>query len=187
MTDLITTAQEIQSFCEKQKWHFCIIGALALQFWGEQRLTKDVDLTLLTGFGSEEKFIDRLLENFAARREDAKDFALQNRVVLLQTPDGIGIDISLAAFPFEEEMINRAEYQRYLPDICLKICAVEDLIVLKAFADRGKDWNDIKTIIIKQKQLDWDYINKLLPPLAEIKYTPEIITKLENLRREFSK
>ena len=187
MTDLITTAQEIQIFCEKQKWQFCFIGGLALQLWGEQRLTKDVDLALFTGFGFEEKFVDLLLGNFAPRRNDAKDFALRNRVVLLHTAGGIGIDISLGGFPFEQEMINRAEYQKYLPDICLKICSAEDLIVLKAFADRDKDWSDIKTVIIKQKQLDWDYINTLLPPLAEIKYAPQIVGKLENLRREYSK
>jgi len=187
MIDLITTAQEVQSFCEKHKWQFCFIGGLALQFWGEQRLTKDVDLTLFAGFGSEENFINLLLENFPARIEEAKNFALKNRVLLLQTSGGIGIDISLGAFSFEEEMINNAEYQTYLPDICLKICAAEDLIVLKAFADRGKDWSDIKTVVIKQKSLDWNYIITQLSPLVELKYAPEILTKLEKLRREISK
>ncbi len=82
-------------------------------------------------------------------------------------------------------MINRAEYQKYLPDISLKICSAEDLIVLKAFADRDKDWNDIKTIIIKQNKLDWDYIDTLLPPpLVETKYAPEILTKLEKLKQK---
>ncbi len=103
MTDLITTAQKVQSFCEKQKWKFCFIGGLALQMWGEQRLTKDVDLSLFTGFSSETNYIDLLLENFAARVANAKDFALQNHVVLLQTSGGIGIDISLSGFPFEED------------------------------------------------------------------------------------
>jgi len=187
MTDLIITAQEIQNFCEKQKWQFCFIGGLALQFWGEQRLTKDVDLTLFTGFGFEEKFVEPLLENFAPRLDNAKDFALQNRVVLLQTLGGIGIDISLGGFPFEQEMINRAAYQEYLPDISLKICSAEDLIVLKAFADRDKDWSDIKTVIIKQKKLDWNYIKEQLAPLVELKYAPEILDKLEKIRLEISK
>ena len=84
-------------------------------------------------------------------------------------------------------MINNAEYQKYLPDIRLKICSAEDLIVLKAFADRCKDWNDIKTVIIKQKSLDWNHILNQLSPLVELKYAPEILTKLEKLRREISK
>ena len=84
-----------------------------MQFWGEQRLTKDVDLTLLTGFGPEESFINLLLENFSTRIEDAKNFALKNRVVLLQTSGGIGIDISLGAFSFEEDN----DKQRRVPKI----------------------------------------------------------------------
>ncbi len=183
MTDLISTAEEVQKFCEAQDWKFCIIGGLALQFWGEPRLTKDVDLTLLTGFGNEEIFIDALLRKFSARIDDAKNFALRNRVILLQTASGIGIDISLGAFPFEEMMIARADYQRYLPNVSLKICSSEDLIVLKAFADRLKDWSDIRTVLIKQDNLDWSYIFEQLAPLVELKEEPEILTKLENLRK----
>ncbi len=80
-------------------------------------------------------------------------------------------------------MIHRAEYKEYLPDISLKICTAEDLIVLKAFADRDKDWNDIKTVIIKQDKLNWRYINEQLAPLVELKYAPEILTKLEKLKQ----
>jgi len=72
-------------------------------------------------------------------------------------------------------------------DIFLKICSPDDLIVLKAFANRDKDWNDIKTVCIRQKNLDWDYITTQLAPLAELKETPEVLTKLEKLRREISK
>jgi predicted nucleotidyltransferase len=184
MTDLISSAEALQKFCESRNWRFCIIGGLALQFWGEQRLTKDVDLTLLTGFGEEEIYIDALLQKFASRIEDAKNFALRNRVLLLQTANGIGIDISLGAFPFEELMIGRAEYQQYLPNVKLRICTAEDLIVLKSFADRAKDWSDIETVLIKQTRLDWTYIFEQLTPLVELKEAPEILLKLEKLRKE---
>ncbi|MGC2235187.1 MAG: nucleotidyl transferase AbiEii/AbiGii toxin family protein [Pyrinomonadaceae bacterium] len=183
MTDLVITAQIIQSICELRNWQFCFIGGLALQFWGEQRMTKDVDLTLLTGFGFEEEFVDALLEDFKPRLSDAKNFALKNRVLLLQTESGIGIDISLGGFEFEEKMINRSSFQEYLPNISLKICSPEDLIVLKAFADRDKDWTDINSIIIKQDKLDWNYIYEQLSPLAELKEAPEILIKLANLRK----
>lgn len=182
MTELVSTAQILQKFCEQRKWKFCIIGGLALQYWGEQRLTKDVDLTVLTGFGEEDKYIDAFLAEFSPRIEDAKTFALKKRVLLLQSQNRIGIDISLGAFPFEEKMTNRAVYREYLPGIELKICTAEDLIVLKAFAARDKDWADLSTIIIKQDELDWDYIYSNLEPLAEIKYEPEIVDKLRELQ-----
>lgn len=64
----------------------------------------------------------------------------------------------------------------------MKICSAEDLIVFKAFADRGRDWVDIESVIVKQDNLDWDYINFQLAPLVELKYAPEILTKLKKLR-----
>lgn len=184
MKKLVKTASDLQKVCEEQNWKFCFIGGLALQFWGELRLTRDVDLTLLTGFGAEESFIDVLLSKFPARISDAKNFALRNRVLLLMSDDEIGIDISLGAFPFEESMIRRADYQEYLPNIKLKICSPEDLIVSKSFAARDKDWFDVKSILIKQQNLDWNYIFEQLTPLVELKEEPEILTKLEKLRKE---
>ncbi len=184
MKDLISTAGEIQNYFEKLDWQFCFIGGIALLFWGEQRLTKDIDLTLFAGFGNEEFYIDELLRNFNGRIEDVKNFALQSRVLLLETENKIGIDISLGAFPFEEEMVKRAELQKYLEHIHLKICSAEDLVILKAFADRGKDWIDIQSILIKQTNLDWKYINEQLAPLVELKEAPEILMKLENLKNE---
>jgi hypothetical protein len=183
MLDLISTAQAVQLVCEKNKWDFCFIGGLALQFWGEQRLTTDVDLTLFVGFGNEEPFIDLLINSFKVRMSDAKLFALKSRVVLLETEGGIGIDVSLGAFPFERSMTTRAQYREYLPEVRLRICSPEDLIVSKAFADRKRDWLDIESVIIKQESLDWIYINAQLAPLVKLKEQPEILTKLAELRK----
>lgn len=60
MIDLVEEAEKMQSFCREQGWKFCFIGGLALQIWGEPRVTEDVDLTLLTGFGNERYFINML-------------------------------------------------------------------------------------------------------------------------------
>lgn len=45
--------------------------------------------------------------------------------------------------------------------------SAEDLIVLKAFADRPKDWLDIEGILIGQAaQLDWPYVRAQLAPFG---------------------
>ena len=84
MTDLIATARDLQTFCEEQHWQFCFIGGLAVQALAEARLTNDTDMTLLTGFGGEEAYIDTLLSRYRPRRPDARAFALLHRVLLLQ-------------------------------------------------------------------------------------------------------
>lgn len=108
-------------------------------------------------------------------------------MLLLQSKNGIEFDISLGAFSFEESAVERASLQEYLPEVFLKICSAEDLIVFKAFADRLRDWADIESVIIKQDNLDWTYINFQLAPLVELKYAPEILIKLEKLRQTVQK
>lgn len=61
------------------------MGGLALQRWGEPRETIGVDLTLLTGFGNEERFIQTLLQHFTGRIPDSAQFARQHRVLFLKS------------------------------------------------------------------------------------------------------
>lgn len=67
MNDVIQAASELQAVCQSQDRQSCFIGGLALQRWGEPRETVDVDLTLLTGFGGEEPFIQTLLRHFEGK------------------------------------------------------------------------------------------------------------------------
>lgn len=54
MIELLRLASEAQAFFESNGWKFCFIGVLANLRWGESRLTRDVDVALLAGFGREE-------------------------------------------------------------------------------------------------------------------------------------
>ena len=108
MNELIDLAVEIQHFCNARGWSFCFIGGLVVQHWSEPRSTKDVHLSLLTGFGGEEPYIDEWLRHYEPRRPDAREFALSRRVLLLWSKLRLGIDIALAALPFEEGAIIRA-------------------------------------------------------------------------------
>ena len=71
MITIFKTALELQSFCEKQGWRSCFIGGIAAQAWSQPRVTLDVDLTLLTGFGDEASFIDTLLTHYSPRNPNA--------------------------------------------------------------------------------------------------------------------
>lgn len=42
---VLAAAGEMQGFCQQQGWRSCFIGGVAVQRWGEPRLTQDVDLT----------------------------------------------------------------------------------------------------------------------------------------------
>jgi len=186
MSELSQLAVELGDFCAKRSWRFCVIGGFAVQYWGEPRMTMDVDLSLLTGFGEEEIFVDELLRHYAGRLPDAKNFALQNRVLLLRHHSGVGIDIALGALPFEESAVNRSKLVEVEPGCVVRICTAEDLVVMKAFANRVIDWHDVRGVIVRQgsAKMDWRYIQEELAPLCEAKEEPEILDRLISLKRE---
>lgn len=187
MIDLLHGALELQEFCASHGWSSCLIGGIAVLRWSEVRATRDIDLALLTGFGGEESFVDALLERYDSRIPDARDFALRNRVLLLATREGIGIDVSLAALPFEAEAVRRASLFEFAPQLKLLTCSAEDLMVFKLFASRPLDIRDAEGIAIRHgSALDWDYIEKNLIPLAEAKNEPGIMQTLVRLRSENS-
>ena len=108
MNLVLETALALQKFFDERGWQFCFIGGIAVQEWSEARMTDDVDITLITGFGDEERFIDALLGWLKPARPDAKEFAQQRRVLLLQHPNGVKVDIAMGAFPVEIEATQRA-------------------------------------------------------------------------------
>jgi len=183
MKALFHLAAEIQDICISKSWPFCFIGGIALQRWGEPRLTVDVDLSLFTGYGKEGQFIDAFLKKYEPRIQDAREFALQNRVILIKSERDISVDIVLAGLPFEEQAVSRATDFSFLEAVTLRTCSAEDLIIYKVFADRNRDWADIEGILVRQKgKLDWSHIEKYLLPLSELKEIPHVISKLNDLR-----
>ncbi len=184
MNALFQAAKEVSDFMGAQGWKFCVIGGLAVMRWGEPRTTQDVDLTLLTGFGTEESYVELLLAKFAGRSPNARELALRNRVLLLTAPNGVGIDIALAGFPFEEDILQRSSVFEFDEGCRLRTCSAEDLVVAKAFANRPKDWMDIEGVLIRQgSALNVKAIIRRLSPLCELKEAPEIVVQFRKLAK----
>ena len=182
MNALLATAAEIQNFLQKADERFCFIGGIALQRWGEPRLTRDVDLTLLCPYGAEPPAIERLLAGFPPRMPEARAFALEHRVLLLRGKSGVPVDIAFGSIPFEERTVERASEFDF-GDVRLLTCSAEDLVVFKAFAGRERDWADIESIAIRQsRQLDWPLVFKELAPLVEIRGGAETTARLRRIQ-----
>ncbi|HEY5913941.1 MAG TPA: nucleotidyltransferase [Verrucomicrobiae bacterium] len=176
-------ARQVQEFLDSRGWSSCVIGGIAVQRWGEPRLTRDVDVTLLTGFGDEERFVDEILRRFDSRIPEGRVFGLEHRVLLLATQDGTEIDLALGGLPFEVNVIDRASAFEFYPGMVLRTCSAEDLVVMKAFASRDLDWSDVKGIMVRQgAALNWETILSELRPLCQLKDAPEIVDRLEKLR-----
>lgn len=184
MSGVLRAALGLQDFCTRRGWRFCFIGGLAYQPWGEPRATQDADLSLLTGFGNEEVFVDELLKEYTVRRVDGREFGLRSRVLLLWSGEKVAVDVALAALPFEERCVERSVMRAVAPGYELRVCSAEDLIVHKAFAARDRDWADIDRILVRHgHELDIGQVMRELMPLVELKEEPEILGRLEKMMR----
>ena len=163
----------------------CLIGGLALQRWGQPRVTQDVDLTLLAPIGSEHLIVDQLLERLSPRIADARRFALERRVLLCIAPNGVSVDISLAALTFEEEVLARASRWRQVQGIWLDTCSAEDLIIYKLVAARLQDLADVQGVVHRQRgRLDLERIRFWGRQFADLKEDPDLLRPFEAAVRD---
>jgi len=177
---IFTSAREIQDFILAQGWDFCFIGGIAVLRWGELRMTQDVDLCLLSGFGNETRYINGFLKNFEARISDAGEFARKHRVLLLRSSGHVAIDVAFSGLDFETRMIEKATLFPFEEGIQLKTCNAEDLIILKAFADRPQDWLDVAGILARQGSgIDRAYCIEMLSQLCLARDNSEIVDRFK--------
>jgi len=179
---IFIAAREIQAFIHSQKWQFCFIGGLAVLRWGEIRMTQDVDLCLQVGFGNEDRYITGLAQHFSTRISDAAGFARKHRVLLLRSSGNIAIDVAFSGLEFETRMISRASLFSFTEDIQLCTCSAEDLLVLKAFADRPQDWLDVEGILARQgAAIDRSYCLRELSHLCQARDHSDILDRFHRL------
>ena len=184
---VVQVAGMVQDALLRQGLPFCIIGGLAVQRWGQPRVTEDVDAMMYTDLTDEESAIANMLSEFEPRREDAAEFAQVRRVLLLIDPSTkVGIDISLGAFDYEKHAAERSSLAEFAPGVSLRTCSAEDLIVYKAFADRDLDWIDIKGVLVRQYgRLDFELIEAELRLLVHLKESPEIWERWMLMRKKY--
>jgi hypothetical protein len=181
---MYAAGKDIFKLLEMQGLEGCLIGGLAVARWGEPRLTRHIDLTVLAEIGSEEKIVDILLQQFAPRLEEVRDFALRNRVVLLRANNGVDIDIALGATSFEIESVRRANPFEFEAGCVLRTCTAEDLIIYKAFAGRPQDVADIRGIVFRQfAKLDLNRIRRWLKIFIEAKGDLDLARPFEEALR----
>lgn len=164
---------------------YVIIGGIAVQFWGQPRLTEDVDLTIAAPLDEPERVVRAIVERFRPRTSDALEFARRTRVVLIWASNGYPVDISLALPGYEDEVMRRAVSYEIGPGQVARLCSAEDLIIHKAVADRPQDRTDVEGIVYRQRDaLDVAYIRLWLREFAALLEKPELSESFERPWRE---
>jgi hypothetical protein len=110
---------------------------------------------------------------------------LDRRVLLLSATNGVSIDLSLGALPFEEEVLSRATRWRKIDDVWVDTCSAEDLVIYKLVAARDQDLVDVTGIVRRQgSKLDAVRIRHWGAQFAELKEDPDLLRPFEDARRK---
>ncbi|MCK9264724.1 MAG: nucleotidyltransferase family protein [Deltaproteobacteria bacterium] len=147
---------------------YMVIGGQAILLYGEPRLTRDIDITL--GVDA-----DRLDDVLALARElslrvlpdNVRDFVLQTMVLpCLHEESGIRVDFIFSFTPYEAQAIKRANRVQILgTEVCF--ASPEDMIIHKIFAGRPRDREDVRSILLRNDDLDIPYIRSWLDEFDE--------------------
>jgi len=186
--NLAIAARELAEFLKESGVLYAIAGGFALQYWGEPRLTRDLDVTVLVPQEQLPGFLDFALKRFRPRLPDAKDFALKHRVLLVETEAGVPIDVSLGIPGYEEEALKRAVIRDVPEAGRLPLLSAEDLIIHKCVAGRARDMEDVLGILLRQRlKLDLDLIRHWLKEFQPAVETHDPLECFEALLREAEK
>jgi hypothetical protein len=179
------TAWRLHTFLSARGIPYAIIGGIAVQRWGQPRLTRDVDLTVLLPPGQEETVLREIAAAFPPRIEGAVAFALEHRVLPVDVPEGSEADLSLGLPGYEEHVVARAILYDLGDDREVRLCSAEDLVVHKALAGRPQDLLDIEGIVARQgAALDVVYVRRWLEELARLADDPDVIARFERIWAE---
>lgn len=177
----LRAAAKVARWLENQGVRYFIIGGIALQYWGETRLTRDVDVTVLVEPERLEPFLREVFIQFRPRIPNALEFARQYRVALVETEERVPIDISLGIFGYEEEAWKHSKEVEFEGISRLKLISAEDLIIHKCVAGRPRDIEDVEGILIRQKlQVNTERIHFWLTAFREVVDTHDPLTLFES-------
>ena len=178
----IAALQSLRAALEEHHLKGVLIGGAAVSLIAEPRFTRDVDVLVI--FDTAE--LPELLHDLERHQlvplfPDMLEFARASRVAPLKhTPTGIIVDVALGCMPFEAEVIERANLA---PDasIGFLLPTPEDLIVLKAIANRPKDQEDIRNIATVYPNLDRERIKYWVTHYAALLEAPELWSDIQPL------
>ena len=161
-----------------------VVGGVAASILGRPRVTRDVDVLVDVNEEDWESLLNSGSEwGILPRISDCIQFAHESRMLLVRhEASSIDIDIIFASLSYEREIIERAT-SSLLGEISVLIPTPEDLIVMKAVAQRPRDCVDIEATLDEHPDVDWDYILKWGHEFANALDASDIVTTLERFRK----
>lgn len=185
MNDLVGTLHAFGRLFDRLAVPYAIMGGWAVRVYALPRPTYDVDFTVILAR-------DRLPELYAAAEHDGFTVPEQYRggwidsvadmplvkFRLYLAGHGIDVDIFLAESAYQRELMRR-RVQHTVGGVPAWFVSVEDLILLKLIANRGRDRADIDDLLLARSELDEPYLRRWAGPLGVEAKLDEVLATRE--------
>ena len=159
-----------------------IIGGVAASILGRARLTRDIDALALIPQAEWPNALSLAASyGIVARIDDALDFARRSRMLLLRhSASDIDIDVALGGLSFELQALNLSQVHE-VGGVPLRLPRVEDLLVMKAFARRPKDLEDIEGLLSVHPRVDLGFVRQWLREFSAAVAMPDLLDDFEKV------
>ena len=178
----IAALQSLTAALDELQIRAVLIGGVAVSFLAEPRFTRDVDALIILDTSKLSTVLSVLKKyQLVPLFQGMVEFAQESRVLPLNhAPTGIVVDVMLGCLPFDIEVVNRAQ-NASVADIGILLPTPEDLVILKAIANRPKDQEDIRSIVAVYPCLDRARIRHWVVEYAALLETPGLWSEIERL------
>jgi predicted nucleotidyltransferase len=174
--------KKLAKILDKEEIPYMIIGGQAVLLYGRPRLTQDIDITL--GIDTDKfALIEKVCGSLGLKMLAQKpyEFAMQTRVVPAEDKKTlIRVDFIFSFSDYEAKAIERVRKVK-IDGYSVKFASCEDVIIHKLIAGRAIDEEDIKSIMLKNKDIDIKYIRKCLTGFEKMNEFKGILDKFNKV------
>ncbi len=149
---------------DQEEIPYMIIGGQAVLLYGTPRYTRDIDITL--GIDVDKyPLVAKVCKKcgFKILSDQPEKFAHETNVVPAEdVKSHIRLDFIFSFTPYERQAVARTRTVR-MAGYPVRFAACEDVIIHKLFAGRAVDQEDVRNIVLKNRnKIDVRYIKKWL-------------------------
>lgn len=175
--------EKISLALDKVAIPYMVIGGQAVLLYGEPRLTRDIDITLGTTLEKLDVVLG-LMENIGLKSlAEPETFTRKTMVLPCQDPStSIRVDFIFSFSSYEQQALERVRTVE-MGNAKVRFASLEDLIIHKVIAGRPRDLEDVKSVLIKNPEVDFKYVRRWLKDFAATLKKP-FLKRFNEIARE---
>ena len=178
--------RKIAERLDEDKIPYMVIGGQAVLLYGSPRLTRDIDITL--GVDTDKfSLLERVCRKLGLKvlPENPQRFAKETNVLPAEEAKSkIRVDFIFSFSPYESQALKRTR-KTSIGGYPVKFASCEDVIIHKMIAGRAIDGEDVRNILIKNKNsIDVKYIKKWLSEFNKIPEHKGLLQRFNGLLKQ---